>query len=166
MDSVYIYDKFGDPISYDFWLNLTQLIDWVCQNWNREDEGIWEVRGGAHEFLYSRVMCWVAVDRGLRLAQQRSFPAPRERWAQVRDEIYQDIYQNFWDDQFQSFVQYRGAKAVDASALLMPLVKFIGPSDPRWRSTLRVINERLVEDSLVYRYQIMEGADTGFPGKE
>ncbi len=166
MDSVYIYNKFGELISYDFWVHLAQLIDWVCDNWRRSDEGIWEVRGGAHEFLYSRVMCWVAIDRGLRLAQKRSCPAPVDRWRRVRDEIYRDVYEEFWDPELKSFVQYKGAKAVDASALLMPLVKFIGPTDPRWCSTLQVINQSLVEDSLVYRYNVMKGADTGFPGLE
>ena len=166
MDSVYIYNKFGELISYDFWRNLTRLIDWVCENWRRPDEGIWEVRGGAHEFLYSRVMCWVAVDRGIRLAQKRSFPAPLARWLEVRDSIYRDVYETFWNDELQSFVQYKGAQSVDASALLMPLVKFIGATDPRWRATLRTINANLVEDSLVYRYNVLKGADTGFPGGE
>lgn len=166
MDSVYIYNKFGELISYDFWLNLARLIDWVCENWQRPDEGIWEVRGGAHEFLYSRVMCWVAVDRGIRLAMKRSFPAPLARWLQIRDRIYRDVYETFWDRELQTFVQFKGSKAVDASALLMPLVKFIGSNDPRWRSTLRTINQTLVEDSLVYRYNIMKGAATGFPGGE
>ena len=166
MDSVYIYNEFAEPISYDFWLNLTRLIDWVCNNWQRPDEGIWEVRGGAHEFLYSRVMCWVAIDRGIRLAEKRSFPAPLQHWVQIRDQIYRDVYETFWDSELQTFVQYRGSKTVDASALLMPLVKFIGANDPRWRSTLRTINEKLVTDSLVYRYKIMEGAATGLPGGE
>ena len=166
MDSVYIYNHWAEPISYDFWRNLSTLVDWVCAHWREPDEGIWEVRGGAHEFLYSRVMCWVAIDRGLRLAQDRSFPAPRERWAQARDDIYRDVYDNFWNEHLQSFVQFKGSKAVDASALLMPIVKFIGPSDPRWRSTLKAINEKLVADSLVYRYQVQDSADTGFPGRE
>src|ERR1043166_7726125 len=128
MDSVYIYHKV-EPISYDFWTHLTHLIDWVCDNWQRKDEGIWEVRGGPYEFLYSRVMCWVAVDRGIRLAQNRSFPAPLERWTRIRDVIYQAIYHEFWDPDLKTFVQFKGAKTVDASALLMPLVKFIGPND-------------------------------------
>jgi GH15 family glucan-1,4-alpha-glucosidase len=166
MDSVYIYNKSGELIAYDFWVNLVQLIDWVCDNWQRPDAGIWEVRGGRQQFLYSRVMCWVAIDRGLRLAAKRSFPAPWEKWTQIRDQIYRDVYEHFWDPELKCFVQYKGAKAVDASALLMPLVKFIGPSDPRWLSTLRVINEQLVEDSLVYRYNVMKGAFTGFPGRE
>jgi GH15 family glucan-1,4-alpha-glucosidase len=166
MDSVYIYNKFGEPISYDLWLNLTRLIEWVCENWRLADEGIWEVRGGAHEFLYSRVMCWVAIDRGIRLATKRSFPAPLDRWLKIRDQIYQDVYQNFWDGELRTFVQYKGAKTVDAAALLMPLVKFIGPTDPRWRSTLKTIHDHLVEDSLVYRYNVLKGANTGFPGRE
>ena len=166
MDSVYIYNKFGELISYDFWQNLTRLIDWVCEHWQQPDEGIWEVRGGAHEFLYSRVMCWVALDRGIRLAMKRSFPAPLARWIEIRDRIYCDVYDAFWDRELRSFVQFKGSKSVDASALLMPLVKFIGPTDPRWRSTLKTINETLVEDSLVYRYNVMKGADTGFRGGE
>jgi len=166
MDSVYLHNKFGELISYDFWQHLSSLVDWVCSNWRRPDKGIWEVRGGAYEFLYSRVMCWVAIDRGLRLAERRSFPAPRARWLQVRDEIYRDVYDEFWDAELESFVQYKGAKTVDASALLMPLVKFIGPNDPRWRCTLDNINKNLIEDSLVYRYNVLKGANTGFPGSE
>jgi GH15 family glucan-1,4-alpha-glucosidase len=166
MDSVYIHNKFGELISYDFWMHLSQLIDWVCANWQRPDHGIWEVRGGPFEFLYSKVMTWVAIDRGMRLAQKRSFPAPLEKWGRIRDEIYQEIYRNYWSPEVKSFVQYRGAKTVDASALLMPMVKFIGPSDPRWCSTLTVINQRLLNDSLVYRYNVLEGANSGFKGGE
>jgi GH15 family glucan-1,4-alpha-glucosidase len=166
MDSVYIHNKFGELISYDFWLHLTQLIDWVCRNWKRPDEGIWEVRGGGKQFLSSRVMCWVAIDRGIRLALKRSFPAPLSQWQRIRDQIYRDIYDNFWDKELQCFVQFKGAKTVDASALLMPLVRFIGPNDPRWRSTQKVIGQNLMEDSLVYRYNILKGADTGFRGGE
>jgi GH15 family glucan-1,4-alpha-glucosidase len=166
MDSVYIYNKSIELISYDFWRNLVPLIDWVCANWERPDAGIWEVRGGTQHFLYSRVMCWVAVDRGIRLAMKRSFPAPLERWTKIRDAIYEDIYRNFWDDELKTFVQYKGSKAVDASALLMPLVKFIGPNDPKWRSTLSVINRELVEDSLVFRYDVLKGAFQASPGRE
>jgi GH15 family glucan-1,4-alpha-glucosidase len=165
LDSVYIYNQL-EPISYDFWKNLVQLIDWVCDHWRQPDHGIWEVRGGAHPFLYSRAMCWVALDRGIRLAQKRSFPAPWDRWIGTRDQIYSDIYEEFWDAELGTFVQFQHSKAVDASALLLPLVKFIGPNDPRWRSTLKVINERLVEDVLVYRYDILKGAQDGLPGRE
>ena len=85
MDAVYLYDKYGSPIPHDGWKNIVRLIDWVCAHWREKDEGIWEVRGGRQEFLYSRVMCWVAIDRAIRLAGKRSFPAPLARWHDVRD---------------------------------------------------------------------------------
>jgi GH15 family glucan-1,4-alpha-glucosidase len=166
MDSVYLYDKYGEPISYDLWRNLTHLTDWVCGNWTREDEGIWEVRGGRREFLYSRLMCWVALDRAIRLAVKRSFPAPLDRWHKVRDEIYLDIMNNFWNAERGAFMQYRGSRNLDASTLLMPLVKFIGPTDPRWLSTLRAIEGELVDDSLVFRYRIGDAASDGLTGEE
>ena len=165
MDSVYLYNKYGEPISFDLWQHLIRMIDWVCENWQRPDHGIWEVRGGKQEFLYSRLMCWVAVDRGFRLAHKRSFPAPLERWHKVRDEIYYDIFENFWDEDRGAFVQAKGSRAVDASSLLMPLVKFMSPHDPKWLATLRVIEEELVEESLVYRYHNDE-SDDGLDGKE
>ena len=159
MDSVYLFNKFGRPISHDFWMDLTRMLNWICENWPRPDEGIWEVRGGAHEFLYSRFMCWAAIDRGVRLAQKRSLPAPWERWTKTRDAIYADIFENFWDPRQRAFVQTRGGNALDASVLLMPLIKFISPTDPRWLSTLQAITEKLVDDSLVYRYTDEDGLD-------
>ncbi|MBS1251439.1 MAG: Trehalase [Anaerolineales bacterium] len=166
MDSVYLYNKYGKPISHDLWMNLVPVVDWVCDHWQRPDEGIWEVRGGKQEFLYSRLMCWVAVDRALRLAQKRSFPGPLERWRGVRDEIYRDIFKHFWDPEGEAFVQHKGSKTLDASNLLMPMVKFVGPTDPRWLSTLRAIEEELVDDSLVYRYRTAEAAADGLMGEE
>jgi GH15 family glucan-1,4-alpha-glucosidase len=166
MDSVYLYNKYGEPISYDLWNHLVRLLDWVSKHWRQPDEGIWEVRGGRKEFLYSRLMCWVAMDRGLRLAQKRSFPAPLEQWLRARDEIFHDIYNHFWDEQRQAFVQYRGSHVVDAACLLMPLVKFISPHDPRWIKTLQAIERSLVEDSLVYRYDTEKAAHDGLPGGE
>ncbi len=166
MDSVYLYNKYGEPISFDLWKNLIRLIDWVCSNWRRKDEGIWEVRGGKHEFLYSRLMCWVAVDRGVRLALKRSFPAPLERWYRVRDEIYYEIMDHFFDPARKAFVQYRGSTSMDAANLLMPLVRFISPTDPRWLSTLTAIEEDLVDDSLVFRYCSDRAASDGLSGNE
>ena len=166
LDSVFIYDKHGEPISYDFWMNLTTLVEWVCKNWKKPDDGIWEVRGGARAFLYSRAMCWIAIDRAMKLAQRRSFPAPLVRWHKIRDDIYQNIYETFWNPKLKSFVQYRGAQTVDASSLLLPLVKFISPNDPRWKSTLQAIGKNLVEDSLVYRYLPPKAAPDGIAGSE
>ncbi len=166
MDAVYLYDKYGNPISYDLWQNLLKLLDWVCNNWEQKDEGIWEVRGGKQEFLYSRVMCWVALDRGVRLARKRSFPAPINEWIKCRDHIYRDIFKNFWNKKRQTLVQYKDSNTLDASSLLLPLVRFISPTDPRWLSTLNQIDKYLAYDSLVYRYKVGEGAHDGFDESE
>jgi GH15 family glucan-1,4-alpha-glucosidase len=165
MDTVYLYNKYGEPIHARLWDDLVRLIDWVCGNWRRKDEGVWEVRGGPREFLYSRLMCWVAVDRAIRLALKRSFPAPLQRWYQVRDEIYREIFTNFWSVKRQAFVQSKGSETLDASNLLMPMMRFVGPTDPRWLSTLQGIEKELVNDSLVYRYKVGQTAD-GLTGTE
>jgi GH15 family glucan-1,4-alpha-glucosidase len=166
LDSVYLYDKYGEPVSYDLWNSLIGLINWVCGNWRQPDNGIWEVRGGPHEFLYSLVMCWVAVDRGIRLALKRSLPAPLDRWYRIRNDIYLEIFGSFWDPKRRAFVQNRGANRLDAASLLMPLVKFIGPTDSRWLSHLRTLERELVDDSLVYRYKISDAFSDGVSGGE
>lgn len=166
MDAVYLYDKYGETISHDMWRNLSRLIDWVCRNWQTADEGIWEVRGGRHHFLYSRLMCWVAVDRAVRLAWKRSLPAPLDQWIAVRNAIHHEIHERFWNEERRAFVQTRDGQAVDASVLLMPLMRFIGPTDPRWRSTLAAVEKELVSDSLVYRYQGPMAAPDGLEGRE
>ena len=165
MDSVYLYNKYGDPIAYDFWKDLEEQINWLCSNWNQPDEGIWEVRGGKRNFLHSRLMCWVAFDRAIKIAESRSFPLNTE-WRVQRDIIYKNIYNDFWDNERQAFMQYPGAPTVDASALLMPLVRFIAPKDPRWLSTLKRIEEELVSDSLVYRYRPDLAAPDGLLSEE
>jgi len=166
MDVVYLYDKYGEPVSYDLWQSLTRLVDWVCNNWHRKDEGIWEVRGGQQEFLYSRLMCWVALDRGIRLALKRSYPAPLDKWYKARDKIYHEIFTKFWNPEGKYFVQSKGSKTLDAANLLMPLVRFISPTDPRWLSTLDAIERELVDDSLVFRYKTKAGASDGLSGEE
>jgi GH15 family glucan-1,4-alpha-glucosidase len=165
MDSVFLFDARGTPIGWDLWHDLTRLIEWVSANWRRKDEGIWEPRAGAEELLYSRVMCWVALDRAVRLAIRRSFPAPIARWTEVRDAIAADVFERFWDG--EAFVQHPGSRTLDASALLLPLVKAISPTDPRWRSTLSRITRELVDDSLVHRYRSgAGGVQDGLPGQE
>ena len=170
MDSAYLYNKYGAPISYDLWVELAELIDWVCENWRREDEGIWETRGGRRHFVYSKLMCWVAVDRGLRLADKRSFPANRERWLKCRDEIYLDVMRQGWSPDRQSFIQHYGSANLDASNLIMPLVFFMAPNDPRMLKTIEATCRRpedggLLSASLVYRYNLQEFED-GLPGDE
>ncbi|MGI8860503.1 MAG: glycoside hydrolase family 15 protein [Rubrobacteraceae bacterium] len=170
MDAVYLYNKHGDPISYDLWTRLRVLINWVCDNWQREDEGVWEVRGGRRHFVYSTLMCWVAVDGGLRLAAKRSFPADRERWLKVRDEIYEEIMDRGWSPEREAFVQSYDDDTLDASNLIMPLVFFLAPNDPRMLKTLDATNRPprdggLVANSLVYRYDVDKSAD-GLAGEE
>jgi GH15 family glucan-1,4-alpha-glucosidase len=166
MDSVYLYDKYGEPISHEFWRDLSKLVDWVCENWNQPDEGIWEVRGGTQHFLYSRLMCWVAIDRALRLSNKRSLPAPIEKWQAARDQIYHDIHTHFWNEDRRAFAQVKGGSALDASSLLMPLVRFISPTDPRWLSHLEAVEEELVYDFLVHRYKTDVAASDGLSGTE
>jgi GH15 family glucan-1,4-alpha-glucosidase len=166
MDSVYLANKYGDPISHAGWLEVQRILEWLGKNWRRPDEGIWEVRGGAKEFLHSRVMCWVAFDRALRLAQKRSLSGPLDEWQRTRDQIRNNIFTDFWNERLQSFVQAKGTEDLDASALLMPMVRFISPVDPMWLSTMRAIENRLIEDTLVRRYEAESTHVDGLPGRE
>jgi GH15 family glucan-1,4-alpha-glucosidase len=170
MDAVYLHNKYVAPVGYDSWVRLRALVDWVCDNWKREDEGIWEVRGGRRHFVNSKIMSWVALDRSLRLADKRSFPADRHRWLKVRDEIYEEVMERGWDARRQAFVQSFGSDALDASSLLMPLVFFMAPNDPRMQSTLDAIRRPLgrgglAADGLVYRYD-PKAAPDGLSGRE
>lgn len=170
LDSVYLYNKYGSPISYDSWTHLRGLLDWLCDNWHREDEGIWETRGGRRHFVYSKLMSWVAMDRGLRLAAKRSLPADEARWRGVRNAIYEDIFARGWCKQRKAFVQSYGSESLDASTLIMPLVFFLAPNDPKMLQTIDAINRRpadggLVSDGLVYRYNAEHSGD-GVGGEE
>jgi GH15 family glucan-1,4-alpha-glucosidase len=166
MDSMYLANKYGHAVSHQGWQNVQRMLDWLGQNWQRPDEGIWEVRGGPREFLHSRMMCWVAFDRALRLALKRSLPGPLDNWYRTRDTIRNDIFTNFWDDELQSFVQAKGTKELDASTLLMPLMRFISPVDPMWVSTMTAIEKHLIEDTLVRRYEVSRTHVDGLPGTE
>ncbi|MCH8474662.1 MAG: glycoside hydrolase family 15 protein [Opitutales bacterium] len=166
MDAVYLFDKYGPQISHRLWQGVHKMVDFVLQHWSDPDASIWEVRSGNREFLFSRVMCWVALDRAIRLANKRGLPAPLEKWRSCRDEIYQSVFQKFWNEDRRAFVQFKGAKALDASSLIMPLVRFISPEDPQWQSTLQAIVNDLVEDSLVYRYRVGEAFSDELEGGE
>ena len=166
MDAIYLSNKYGDAISHDDWARVSSILKWLSQNWERPDEGIWEVRGGRRNFLHSRLMCWVAFDRAIRLADKRSMSGPIVEWLNTRDAISNDIFTNFWDESQKSFVQYQGSNCLDASTLLMPLMRFISPVDPRWLSTMEAIEKTLTEDSLVYRYDTKGTAIDGLTGRE
>jgi GH15 family glucan-1,4-alpha-glucosidase len=146
-------------------MELTRNLEWLMENWDRADEGIWETRGGRRDYTHSRVMSWVAVERAIRIARQRGLPADLPRWTAVRDSIYTQIMDRGWHPGRRAFVQHYDTDVLDASLLLMPLCKFIAPTDPRWTSTLDAISAELVSDSLVYRYDV-EASPDGLAGEE
>ncbi|WP_407284825.1 glycoside hydrolase family 15 protein [Streptomyces sp. BP-8] len=165
IDSLYLYDKWGEPLSSDHWDTVGKLVDWVCDNWDQPDEGIWETRGKIQNFLYSQLMCWVAIERAIRIATHRGLPADMLRWSRTRDAIYRRIMDRGWSTERKAFVQHEGDDVLDAAVLMMPLAKFISPTDPKWLSTLDVLGEDLVSDSLVYRYD-PRGSPDGLRGEE
>jgi GH15 family glucan-1,4-alpha-glucosidase len=165
IDSVYLYNKYGNPIYHEAWSDLSRVIEWVCGNWDRADEGVWETRGGRKHFTYSRLMCWVAVERAVRVARQRGLPADIVSWMAARDDIYRQIIERGFNRSREAFVQHYDDDVLDACVLMMPLVKFVAPTDPLWLSTLDGIGEALVSDSLVYRYDVKASPD-GLAGEE
>jgi GH15 family glucan-1,4-alpha-glucosidase len=165
INSVGFFNKFGAPIHHDDWMNLTRVVEWICDNWDQADEGIWEVRGGRQNFTYSRLMSWVALERAIRIATQRGLPGDIVKWRTQRNTIYQQIMTRGWHEQRQAFVQHFDTDVLDAGVLMMPLVKFIAATDPRWLSTLDAIGHELVSDSLVYRYNV-EATPDGVGGEE
>ncbi|POA83851.1 glycoside hydrolase family 15 protein [Pseudomonas protegens] len=166
LDAVYLVNKYGEAISHEGWKHTVQVVDQVCDSWQSKDVGIWEMRGEQHHFLHSRLMCWVAVDRAIRLASKRSLPAPFARWDQTRQAIYDDIWCRFWNQEHGHFVQHIGSTALDGSMLLMPLVRFVSAKDPRWLATLDAIEKSLVRDGMVYRYRNDDSQIDGLAGTE
>jgi GH15 family glucan-1,4-alpha-glucosidase len=165
MDSVYLYDDWQQPISSVQWEAITIRAAWLCDHWDQPDKGIWETRGGPRKFLYSQLMCWVAMERAIRLANRRGLPADLERWRHARDAIYRRTMDRDWSPALNAFAQFEGADVLDSAALMMPLAKFISPTDPRWLSTLDALTDSLVTDSLVYRYD-PEASPDGLRGTE
>jgi len=162
MESVYLYDKEGSPISYEMWENLVRILEIMRKDWKKPDKGIWEMRSENQQNTHSKVMCWVALDRALRLADRRSFPLDTVHWRKSRDAIYKSIMRNAWDPDKKTFVQAYGNRNLDAACLLMPTMKFLSPTDPRMISTLSAIQSDLVSDTLVHRYrldQVNDGLD-------
>jgi GH15 family glucan-1,4-alpha-glucosidase len=157
MDSVYLYNK-EVPISYDLWTGLSKRLDWLSRHWTEPDEGIWEIRGPRQRFTYSALMTWVAYERAGRLARDRGLPAPVERWRKLAAQAHRFVQEQCWDPDLKTYVMYPGSQLLDASVLVMPLVKFAGPTDPRFLATLDKISGELVSDSLVNRYALT-GAD-------
>ena len=170
MDAFYLSNKYVSPTSYDVWVKVRNRLEWICENWHLPDAGIWEMRNRQEHFVYSKVMNWVALDRGIRLAEKRALPADRTKWARERDRIYEEVMTQGWNEKRKAFTQFYGSGDLDAALLIMPLVFFMAPTDPRMISTINAIlkNPRdggLVSDSLVYRYPPQPRID-GLPGEE
>jgi GH15 family glucan-1,4-alpha-glucosidase len=165
MDSVYFGDHLGLEVGHQGWLAIAEMLDWLADHWDQSEAGIWETRGGPKDFVYGRVMCWVAFDRAIRLAAEHGRPAPLDRWMTARDAIYDQVMTRGWNADRQAFVQHYDDTVLDSSNLRMPTVGFIAPQDPQWMSTLRAMDDELVSDSLVYRYNPSASPD-GLRGSE
>ena len=163
IDSVYLFNKYGPGISYDAWSDVVFVVDWLIDNWERDDAGMWEVRDAEKPHTTSRLMCWVALERAIRIARHRGLPADLVSWSAARDAIYHRIMTKSWNSDLEAFTQVEGGDRLDAGVLLMPMVKFISPADPRFLSTLAAVERELVTDSLVFRYQ---PATDGLDGDE
>lgn len=150
---------------YDAWVAVANLLDWLVDHWDRPDEGIWETRGGRQDFTFSRLMCWTAFDRGITIAREFSRPADLQRWTETRDRILTQVMERGWNAKRKAFVQHYATDVLDASLLLMPIVAFVSPKDPRWLATLDAMKDELVSDSLVYRYNPAASPD-GLRGSE
>jgi len=164
MDSIYLYNKYVQPISWDLWTNVRSMLDWLCDNWEKPDHSIWEVRSGPQQYTYSKMQCWVALDRGIRIARKRNLPFHFERILQETHRVYETIMEKGWSDKLQSFTQTFDNDEVDATSLLFPLMLFTAPRDPRTMSTVARVRKELVSDSLVYRYKAGDG--DGLKGEE
>jgi GH15 family glucan-1,4-alpha-glucosidase len=170
IDSIYLFDKHVRPISFSGWRHVYKHVEWISKNWDSTDEGIWEVRGGQRHFVYSKVMAWVALDRAIRLANKRSFPADLTELHRLRDKIFLEVIEKGWNKEKQAFDQSYGSGTLDASNLMMPLVFFMSPYDPMMEKTIDAIMQPphkggLLSNSLVYRYNVNE-VDDGLSGDE
>ncbi|MFI5487516.1 glycoside hydrolase family 15 protein [Micromonospora echinaurantiaca] len=163
--AMYFADRHGIRAPHQVWLSTVRLVDWLCRNWDQPDAGIWESRHHPRDYTHSRVMSWVAFDRAVRLAERHGRPGEIARWVEQRNAVYNQIMERGYHRERRSFVQSYGGEVVDAALLMMPMVGFVAPNDPIWQSTLSTIEDDLVSDSLVYRYDPTHAPD-GLPGDE
>eukprot|EP00835_Amoeboradix_gromovi_P006042 NODE_645_length_5610_cov_0.174560.p1 type:complete len:661 gc:universal NODE_645_length_5610_cov_0.174560:3317-1335(-) len=169
MDAIYLFNKFGTPIGYDMWLNCVDLVNYVIENYNKKDMSIWEVRGKVQDFLYSKIMCWVAIDRALRLKDKRDLPCPDwQKWTKVKDDLYTEIMEKGYNGKY--FTQSYSNNVLDASAMIMSLVFFCPATDPRVLKTVKEILKPvdkggLTRNRLIVRYDVTK-TDDGLGGDE
>jgi GH15 family glucan-1,4-alpha-glucosidase len=163
--SIVSYHRYGGYISNEIWGLVTEFADVVCQSWSRPDHGIWEVRGPVQHFVYSKVMCWVTLDRAIKLARELERPAPIEEWQSTADTIKEEVLTKGWSDRKQSFVQRYGSETLDASNLLIAFVDFLPPDDPRIQTTIKATIADLAQGHFIRRYNTSETPD-GLQGEE
>ena len=166
METLYIFTVHGGDLTYDYWKIIEQYVELVINNWQQPDHSIWEVRGEKREFLFTRFMCWVAMDRAIKIANHFSFPYNILKWHQIRDIIYKEVYEDFWNEEKGAFVQYKGSDNLDASALLMPILNIISPYSEKWQRTMKAIDKELRSDVLIYRYREQHDEIDGLKGRE
>jgi GH15 family glucan-1,4-alpha-glucosidase len=165
VDAFFLADSHGLQVAHQGWTELTNIIDWLCDQWDQPDEGIWETRGGQRDFTYGRFQTWVALDRAIRMAQRRGRPGKVLLWTAERDRVYNQIMERGWNPKIRAFTQHYTTEVLDSSLLMMPLQGFVAPRDPMWLSTLEAMDRELVSDSLVFRYNPSASPD-GLAGDE
>jgi alpha,alpha-trehalase len=163
LETAYIWSR-GNPVSEGTWVTLERLVSWVAANWRQPDSGIWEVRAGLQHYVLSKVMCWVALDRGIRMAQEFGLSAPIAVWEAERDAVHADVMEKGWCESKQSFVQYYGTEELDASNLAISMVGFLPREHARIAGTVKAVLRELTSDDqeMVYRYR----NEDGIPGGE
>jgi GH15 family glucan-1,4-alpha-glucosidase len=166
LDALYLTRVHGGERSPFAWSLIKQLLSWLETGWKQEDAGIWEVRGPNRHFTHSKVMAWVAFDRGVRFCEEFGEDGPVEQWRTIRDEIHTEVLERGWSDKQQAFAQYYGGDTLDASILVMPIMGFLPAGDPRCVSTVDAIMRELTVDGLLLRYQVEDAGVDGLPPGE
>ena len=166
MDAMFRARKLGMPPEAHAWSVERQIIEWLESHWQEPDDGLWEVRGPRRNFVHSKVMAWVAIDRAIRSVEAAGFDAPLERFKHMRTEIHNEVCRKGYDAERNTFTQYYGSKQLDAALLLIPQVGFLPPSDPRVVGTVDAVQRELVRDGFVMRYIPDEHAADGLPPGE
>jgi GH15 family glucan-1,4-alpha-glucosidase len=165
MDALHVARRAGLPSDENAWRVQRGLLEYLETIWDQPDEGIWEVRGPRRHFTHSKVMAWVALDRAVKGIEQLGLDGPVERWRELRDAIHRQVCRHGYDPHRNTFVQYYGAKELDASLLMLPLVGFLPPGDPRIRGTVEAIERELLQDGFVIRYPTRPEVDGLPPGE-
>src|SRR5205085_25260 len=165
MDAMHVARKNGLECEDNAWRLEQNLMEYLEKIWRDPDEGIWEVRGPRRHFTHSKVMAWVAIDRAVKAVETFKLHGPVKQWRKLRDDIHAEVCDQGFDAKKAAFVQYYGSDLLDASLLMIPLVGFLPPDDPRVRGTVQAIERELLHDGLVARYLTKPGVDGLPPGE-